>query len=170
MPDQARTDSHDGVSRREILKRAAIAGGVAWAAPVIQSITTPAFAQVTPPGCAAGCFWVKVDEGNICEDANGTVTCPSCLGGRTQSQGGCPCVAGKVTENCAEDCVTENCEWTLAPLPAGCTFLGGNSVCAGACGPPARVNPDGSVTFFPCPDPSGKPQCISHIEFCYCCN
>jgi hypothetical protein len=170
MPDQARPDLRDGLSRREVLKRAAIVGGVAWAAPVIQSITTPAFAQVTPPGCKAGCFWVKVDPGGVCEDANGTVTCPSCLGGATQEPGGCPCVAGLVTEG-PQECTGPEDGWTLAPLPAGCTFLGGNSVCAGACGPAATPNPDGSWTFPPCPSgPQGQLQCVSHIEFCYCCS
>jgi len=51
MPDQARTE-HDGLSRREVLKRAAIVGGVAWAAPVVQSLVgTPAFAQGSPGPC-----------------------------------------------------------------------------------------------------------------------
>jgi hypothetical protein len=162
MPSPARSNPHEGVTRREIIKRAAIAGGVAWAAPVIQSITTPAFAQTTPR-CTAGCFWVKIspDEPGGCVDANGTVFCPDCLQGNTQSPDGCPCVV---------NLVTQNCEWTLAPLPAGCTFLGGYSKCAGNLCEPAVVNPDGSVTFPPCPKAGGGVHCVSHIEFCYCCS
>lgn len=39
-----------GVSRRELLKRGAIAGGVFWAVPAIQTIAAPsAFAQNSPP-------------------------------------------------------------------------------------------------------------------------
>jgi hypothetical protein len=40
-----------GLSRRDVLKRAAVAGVVAWSAPVISSLRTPAFAQYG--GCEA---------------------------------------------------------------------------------------------------------------------
>ena len=164
MPDEARPDPHEGVSRRDILKRAAIAGGLAWAAPAIQSITTPAFAQVTP-GCMAGCFWVKTQpDGGGCEDANGTVFCPNCLAdeGLTQDPGGCPCVAGRI--------VAGECDSTLT-LPPGCTFHGGFSKCAGDLCEPAVDMGGGVIHFPPCPDPSPPPpeHCVSHIEFCYCC-
>jgi hypothetical protein len=36
-------------SRRELLKKAAIVGGVAWSMPVIESFTTPAYAGSLPP-------------------------------------------------------------------------------------------------------------------------
>jgi hypothetical protein len=40
-------DGDLGISRRQLIKRGAIVGGtVLWAAPVVQSITTPAFAQL----------------------------------------------------------------------------------------------------------------------------
>jgi hypothetical protein len=45
-----------GVSRRDLMKRGAIVGGtLVWATPVVQSLTTPAFAG-TPaePGCPEG--------------------------------------------------------------------------------------------------------------------
>jgi hypothetical protein len=167
MPDQARPDSHDGVSRREILKRAAIAGGVAWAAPVIQSITTPAFAQVSP--FCTGCFAVKVDDTGACEDQNGTTFCPRCTLPTAQTPGGCGCGFRVDMEPC--DPETGTGPWTVT-LPAGCTFHGGFSKCGGPqdqlC-EPARDNGDGTVTFFPCQDPPGNPKCISHIEFCFCC-
>jgi hypothetical protein len=47
-------EKQDGVGRREFLRRAAIAGGVAWAAPIIQTVAaTPAYAQSlgTPRDC-----------------------------------------------------------------------------------------------------------------------
>lgn len=34
-----------GVSRRDLLKRGAVVGAVVWAAPVVQSLSSPAFAQ-----------------------------------------------------------------------------------------------------------------------------
>lgn len=47
--------SNLGVSRRELLKRSAIAGGtVLWVAPVIQSFTAPAFAGSPPPAAGGG--------------------------------------------------------------------------------------------------------------------
>lgn len=52
MPEPS-TQNRD-LTRREVLRRAAIVVGGAWAAPVIQSISTPAFAQVTPQG-PGGC-------------------------------------------------------------------------------------------------------------------
>ena len=41
------TGNQAGLDRREVIKRGAILGGVVWAAPVIQSIGSPAFA-ITP--------------------------------------------------------------------------------------------------------------------------
>lgn len=168
MRSQARPDPHDGVTRRELLKRAAVAGSVAWAAPVIHSITTPAFAQVTP-GCIAGCFWVKWDPTEPCVDVSGqsSIKCSNCLAdeGLTQDRGGCPCIENAVTTQPCGDPATGT--WTLT-LPPGCTFHGGGSKCASDLCQPAMDNGDGTVTFFPCLDASGKPKCISHIEFCYC--
>ena len=40
-----------GISRRSVLRNAAIGGGLVWAAPVVQSMTTPAFAQDGSPAC-----------------------------------------------------------------------------------------------------------------------
>jgi len=41
--------SGEGLTRREMLKKSALVGAVAWAAPVVSSFSTPAFAQVSPP-------------------------------------------------------------------------------------------------------------------------
>lgn len=50
---------HTGLSRRDLIKRGAVAGGVVWAAPVIDSFTSGAFAAgSTPTGQANfGCSW-----------------------------------------------------------------------------------------------------------------
>ena len=43
------TDEQRGLSRRDLIKRGVIAGGLAWTAPVlVQSITSPAGAQTSP--------------------------------------------------------------------------------------------------------------------------
>lgn len=169
MPEPNPRKGHQSVTRREVLRRAAIVGGAVWAAPVIQSISTPAFAQVTPR-CISGCFWVKWDPTEPCVDVGGqgSITCPNCLTdeGLTQDPGGCPCIENNVTTEPCGDPATGT--WTLT-LPPGCTFHGGGSKCASDLCQPAVDNGDGTITFFPCLDARGKPRCISHIEFCYCC-
>jgi hypothetical protein len=50
MDDELSADG--GLSRRQVIKRGAVVGGaVMWAAPVVQSFTSPAGAQVTTPLC-----------------------------------------------------------------------------------------------------------------------
>jgi hypothetical protein len=45
-----------GISRRELIRRGAIVGGtLLWATPVIQSLSPPAFAGVTPGVCSCCC-------------------------------------------------------------------------------------------------------------------
>jgi hypothetical protein len=69
-----------GISRRELLRRSAIVGGtLVWAAPVIQSITPPAYAQMgqSPGSCAACYCWNGTADkseinGDFCTD-NGNV-------------------------------------------------------------------------------------------------
>jgi hypothetical protein len=47
-----------GISRRELLRRGAIVGGtVAWATPLIQSLTPPAYAQMGPSPGGNGCCY-----------------------------------------------------------------------------------------------------------------
>jgi hypothetical protein len=56
MPENEAKGDGGGLSRREILKRGAIAGSVFWAVPVIQTIAAPsAHAQGSPPGVGACC-------------------------------------------------------------------------------------------------------------------
>lgn len=97
MPDQARPDLKDGLSRREVLKRAAIVGGVAWAAPVVQSLAgTPAFAQGSPApcfhstggadggGCQSACQAQSGCGGGSCDGVDADPDNP-------QGQGPCQC-------------------------------------------------------------------------------
>jgi len=56
MPEQKdQPKASSGVSRREVLKRGAIAGGVLWAAPVIQTIVAPSAMAAGSPGVGACC-------------------------------------------------------------------------------------------------------------------
>ena len=50
-------NENTGVDRRQFLRRAAVAGAVAWAVPVIQTVAaTPAFAQSAGSPAGGGCF------------------------------------------------------------------------------------------------------------------
>ncbi len=43
---------HEGISRREVIRRGAVVGGtLVWAAPLLQSLTPPAYAQYAQCGC-----------------------------------------------------------------------------------------------------------------------
>ena len=145
--DEKKTSLQDdlGISRRDLLRRGAIVGGtVLWVTPVIQSMRTPAYAQVTP---GRNCFAIKWEPGDGCEDANGTVFC---ISGDLQA-GGCSGVG-----------FTSDTNWT-ATLPAGCTLEQGCSKCAQECNCDA-TQVGNTVTFHPC-----GVHDISHIELKYCC-
>lgn len=65
-----------GLSRRDLLKRGAVVGGLMWTAPVIQSIRTPAYAQPYPIRTCCQCV-TGGDTNEPCE-SNG-FTCESCV-------------------------------------------------------------------------------------------
>jgi len=49
-PEETHIDvSEDGISRRRMLKRIGAGAAVAWSAPILTSLRTPAFAQGSPP-------------------------------------------------------------------------------------------------------------------------
>jgi hypothetical protein len=79
-------DRPSRINRREALKRTAIATGVAWSAPILTSLRTPAYAQY-PPGpdrCEEGCTYVI-----LITNLNGTFTCSECTGSEDQCSA-CP--------------------------------------------------------------------------------
>jgi hypothetical protein len=62
-------DETNGLNRREFLRKAAITGAVAWAVPVIQSVSaSPAFAQTGSPTCCGHSITPPSGCGN-CMDA-----------------------------------------------------------------------------------------------------
>lgn len=83
-----------GLSRRDMLKRMAIGGAVAWSAPIIMTFNSPAFAQVTSPPCdcptpadpcsgqtecGEDCWCVVTVEGEcFCHQTSNCVTVKSC--------------------------------------------------------------------------------------------
>lgn len=78
-----------GISRRSLLKRGAVVGGTVWAAPVIQSLSAPAFAQGVLYGggrtdlsyiaivydCGSGERGLKIEVPEGCSDADTTSGC-----------------------------------------------------------------------------------------------
>jgi hypothetical protein len=95
-------ESREGLTRRDLLKRTAVAGAIAWSAPVILSIRTPAYAA--SPGIRSCCQCVTPGDSNEpCESDH--FTCEACQsfcegkGGILKyAQGeGCSCIRGVCT-------------------------------------------------------------------------
>lgn len=150
------------IDRREALKRAALVTGAAWAAPVLTSLRTPAFAQYGVP-CEEDCVYVAHFEppGFSCSACE-----PICPGGNCGDCRGPACarITSVTCETSPEffrdvltvctDCqldttrdeivfweVPEGCHqgvWTIDPNDSRCAradFPVGHDVCAG----PAKV-------------------------------
>jgi hypothetical protein len=113
----------DGISRRRVLKRIGAGMAIAWTAPVLTSIKTPAFAQ-TPSGCGIPgetCFTCDPRELNC----NGDPTC----GCTPTTESDCFCVA---PQGCDQQLCTSS-----ADCPTGRRCVMGccpAAICAAACG------------------------------------
>jgi hypothetical protein len=142
-----------GIDRRQMLKRVAAAGAVAWTVPAIQTLNmSKALAQVGSPGDV--CYTVKLE--NTCES-------PSANSNLAQSFG-CLYAFVSVVKN-------TNGTWQVT-LPAGCYFVAGFSKAGRTCVPAQTVGGDqaangdtGTIVF-----PPGTQNAISHIELTFCCN
>lgn len=159
--DASRTDE-DRLSRRNALKRMAVIGGAAWAAPVIQTLNMPHAAAQTAGGSPRTvCYCVKWDPSDS----------PSCDEGNFQCN---VCTDDSVEGGCSPQrfTVTQNADGTWAvTLNAGCTFLEGHSVskCGHTYCEPAIPNAsDTGATFVPC-HTDRHDKDISNIQFVYCC-
>jgi hypothetical protein len=153
MTDTNDLDPTSGVSRRRILARGAVLGGVVWAAPAVTTVGGSAFGQVAgspPPGdtrisyialnvtCGGSNFFIKYDQ-----DADDFESSPSAV----------PFCESVITPNAtsadgddlgftasapdANGCIT-------ITVPAGCTVTasavkGSTNCCAGATGTGALV-------------------------------
>jgi hypothetical protein len=119
----------DGISRRRMLKRIGAGAAIAWSAPVLTSIRTPAFAQTRPgpgpspcdPGqtCAAcpflqschsnsncQCWQLSTDQGPGCTCTAFVAFCgdtPLCPGGQAD------CDAALPGSRCVETCCGRIC-------------------------------------------------------------
>jgi hypothetical protein len=80
-------EGREGVSRRKMLKRIGAGAAVAWTAPILTSIRTPAFAA-SPGVCdPASCAGDPCGNQTPCPTNPGACTCSQDVGG------GCVCIA-----------------------------------------------------------------------------
>jgi len=111
---------HESISRRRMLKRIGTGAAIAWSAPILTSLTTPAFAQYPPPRC----------DPTTCDG--------DCIGGFTQC-GNCDidfaeiCACDVDTEaRCSCFCGGVTCA-TLTPCADSSDCNGGERCFVGTC-------------------------------------
>jgi len=134
----------EGISRRKMIRRIGAGAAVAWTAPILTSIKTPAFAAYVTPcpdSCAGG------DFGPCSPPQNG---CPtgSCTGGlgcfaQHDVEGQCHCFQN-IFCTCVSPC---NSSSDCGPRQR-CTDNGCGRTCLDCCGENCRSSPSGT--------PSGK--------------
>jgi hypothetical protein len=108
----------DGISRRRMLKRLGAGAAIAWSAPILTTLRSPAFAQ-SPCNCPeCGCS----DVSPVCgSDANGDCFCIpeqgtgecKCISNAFGSGGTCSgptCPAGEACiAHCSDGCIQPDC-------------------------------------------------------------
>ena len=93
-----------GISRRQLMKRGAVVGGtILWAAPVIQSLSAPAFAQTNTPKPDNTCC--------ACKQPNPQTGAHCQTNGFTQAQCDAFCGGANNVESYTQnaDCINNNC-------------------------------------------------------------
>src|SRR4030081_2374443 len=72
---QIEPERQDGISRRRMLKRIGAGAAIAWTAPILTSVRTPAFAASAGP-CAPPCGCFCGGQAKVCgTDPNGDCLC-----------------------------------------------------------------------------------------------
>jgi hypothetical protein len=139
--DEQDREIQDRISRRRMIKRLGAATAVAWTAPVLSSLGTPAFAQ--PQSCP-GCVALGQPQETHCAQQ------PDC--GAEPSGNPCSCL------RTPEDrCVCHSCVFCDNPAVVPCTGQGGcpqGWVCAISC-----CSDPGTVDDFRC-----LPACGSGVN------
>ena len=149
------------VSRRDALKRIAIAGGAVWAVPAIQTVNMQrAYAMGGSP--TRRCFSLYIDKKYGCQEAiDLDPNVFKCLKGQLEStQGGCDLVGVSIDPN-------GDGKWYVS-LDPGSTFVAGFSRIAGKCIPsPSPPGSTGIIEFDPGPG-VGPKFAIQHLELTFC--
>lgn len=156
MTDTNDLDPTTGVSRRRVLVRGAVLGGVVWAAPAVTTVGGAAFGQVSPPpgetdisfiamnvvcGGTASFIKYEVDSGEFEDSPGSTPGCTFFTPVGTPADG--DALGFTVSGPDQNGCLTVH-------VPAGCTIVastaikGGQDCCPGPGG-------SGDVVLCPCP-------------------
>jgi hypothetical protein len=111
--------SHDGISRRRMLKRIGAGAAIAWSAPVLTSLRTPAFAQVSPGACPAWNCGDPITECGGTPCGLGPCVCdvdtegkPFCWDNIFCSDGATPCSSSSECPSgwrCSTNCCGQTC-------------------------------------------------------------
>jgi hypothetical protein len=107
--DHPESSDYEGrISRRKALKRIGAGAAIAWSAPIMTSLRTPAFAQGSPPGCR-DCAPLDCNNPRYCAPL-GTGCC---------EESGCPAFC---TQTIHLECLcTPSPAWNTPPDPPICT-------------------------------------------------
>jgi hypothetical protein len=125
----------EGISRRKLLKRIGVGVAVAWTAPIITSISTPAFAQAS--GVCQGCPSTGCPGSDFQPCDGGGCVSGACYGGLgcftfQDNEGNCLCLQNELC-SCAASCTSSSdcgpCQHCISNT--GC---GSGGVCADCCG------------------------------------
>ena len=135
-------------SRRDLIKKSAVAGGIVWASPVIQSMSSRAFAAGTPEPTTS-----STEPQTTCPEGAEQSCGPSGCGTFTPGLEVCTCVTG-VAGTCehvvfpSADCADYQpcgpapgyaCDTGFRCITACCCNLGLPPFCAPACPTSGRV-------------------------------
>jgi hypothetical protein len=92
----------EGISRRSAIKRIGVVGAVAWSAPVLSSMNSPAFAQRGTPGPDPECAGATCTTFTQCSNTNPDCVCVSvCPSGGLCVPGSTSCAS---LTPCGDDC------------------------------------------------------------------
>jgi hypothetical protein len=136
------------ISRRRMLKRLGAGAAVAWSAPILTSLRTPAFAQY-----GARCAPTNAFCGNTDPECGGTSGCPD-TGGRcaVADDGSCVCWCTAVCQSVDPICESDtDCTQFGAGkcAPTTCDICAGNKTCLYTCEEPQpRALPRGEGILF----------------------
>jgi hypothetical protein len=133
------------ISRRRMLKRIGAGAAVAWSAPVLTSLSTPAFAQYPPlcPAPCAACFDGSADPCGTDSVRGGT-----CLCSRT-TEGNCVCTANDACDEWGLCTTSADCPSGFLCKPVqcrGCSTTAGEMDCTRPCGAPLPARAERAPT------------------------
>jgi hypothetical protein len=110
-------EGQDGISRRRMLKRVGAGAAIAWSAPILTSLKTPAFAQGYDSSC---------DPGQVCT--------PDCDVLRPCQSGNCGCFRNVDNNSCHCGDLRDGLCASFPPCVTGADCAAGE-VCAASCCP-----------------------------------